>query len=594
MSYHGTSTSTTSTTSTARSTTNAQGQAAPAGYHYMPDGSLMLDSAHVNYTAAKVIKSFSLNTSNIKAAGEIRRFSVSGDTGAIFSLELKSGANYYNFKTNLFQAAQTKLQDVSVTGRTYERDIRFPLVAAGAQYDFYLTAGEGTEHSEYNEARFADGGIDINSTTGSNSNLIQKVIYQTLSTTVTINGYSPNETVLGTNTTSATILANRGGSVKELPFSYVFTVTSTRTLSINKQPSAKDIMAFISATVGALPIDVPGEDIHPTVTTAADATSDGGTTVNGASEGTTVTTHVVSSTIAAIGDRVLGNAALAAATVTVTAVSGGSGKTFTISEAIEIADDLPLTFSNQRNYRWPISSTSVDLSKITPGMRQLKSSFFARTPVVRDYVEQIVELEGTSEEKTIDKVRVPAIETFRIKPLIVRDATTKVVTTTVGAAASPINITFDQQALRTFGGAANAKIFSYGTGEVNRLTGYDMEFSDLNVALTSVSTTTTAAVSSNTSVSVAERAGIMDGISSVSGAGIDPDAANLTVSSGAGSVTGPGAIVLSAAQTLENGAVLTFPGAGTVITITGRIKINKAGNEDVTLRFDLEKFLTMH
>ena len=67
-----------------------------------------------------------------------------------------------------------------------------------------------------------------------------------------------------------------------------------------------------------------------------------------------------------------------------------------------------------------------------------------------------------------------------------------------------------------------------------------------------------------------------------------------TVVSGAGSVTGAGTIVLSAAQTLESGRMLTFPGAGTVATITGFLKVNSAGNKDVTLRFDLEKFLTMH
>ena len=66
------------------------------------------------------------------------------------------------------------------------------------------------------------------------------------------------------------------------------------------------------------------------------------------------------------------------------------------------------------------------------------------------------------------------------------------------------------------------------------------------------------------------------------------------MASGAGSVTDAGTIVLSAAQTLENGAELTFPGAGSVVTISGNVKVNSAGNGDEALRFDLEKFLTMH
>ena len=65
------------------------------------------------------------------------------------------------------------------------------------------------------------------------------------------------------------------------------------------------------------------------------------------------------------------------------------------------------------------------------------------------------------------------------------------------------------------------------------------------------------------------------------------------VVSGAGSVTGAGTIVLNAPQTLESGVTLTFLGAGSVATITGNIKVNKVGNENAVLRFDVEKFLTM-
>ena len=311
----------------------------------------------------------------------------------------------------------------------------------------------------------------------------------------------------------------------------------------------------------------------------------------------------MSSTIATLGDRVLGNAALAAATVTVTAISSGSGKTFTISESISIADDLPLTFSNRRNYRWPISSTTFDVSEIKPGMRSVKGVHFANPPIVKEYLTQTTVLEGEKDEYKIDKVRVPAVETFGIKPLIVRDGTTKVVTTTIGSSTNPINITFNEQALFSFGGVT-AKIYGYGTSEVNRLTGYDVEFSDLAVALTEVSTTTTTAPSASATFDVTSAIGLSENISTVSGIGIDSEAVNPTVTrikdlaSGTylSSSTGypAGEITLSAAQTLESGVTLTFPGAGTIATITGNIKINNVGNENVILRFDLEKILTMN
>ena len=618
----------------------------------------------------KVINSFTLDTKNIREGGEARALSVSGENGARFSLEIKSGSNYYNFQTNLFQANKTRLSNVLIGDDIIDINVRFPTVSAGAKYDIYLTAEGDTEHADYKEVRFPDGSMDINSTTGSNSRLVQKVIYQTLDVTVTINGYSPNGTVTGTSTTSATVSASREKSTVKIPFTHKFTVASTRTLSINRQPISSDIMAFVAATVGS-PVDIPGENIHPTATAAFTGDDINGAITSGSvvrmdntdlsaviqvgDKITTATTtsEVVGSvtginvnmatavaTIMAVGDQVTcptlefegtnpnntlvtvaalnvgGDTAVFALSealvldheavlifsskinrspTTVTVVETSSTATdFTMSQAIQFRDNAPLTFFNQRNYRWEIFSTSIDLSKLALGMRQVQATFFAAQPTIKDYVDEVVIFEGERKQQAIEKVRIPGVDTRSIRPLIVRDGTTKVVTTTTGSSTNPINITFDQQALLTFGGGANAKVFSYGEPDINRLTGYDVEFSDLAVSLAGVSTTTTAAVSASTSVPITQRAGIMDGISSVSGIGIDASAVNPTVASGAGSVTGAGTIVLSAAQTLEDGITLTFPGAGTVATITGNIKINHVGNEDVVLRFDLEKFLTMH
>ena len=651
-----------------QSKTNAQGQLAPTGFHYMPDGTLMADS-DMPVSVPKIIKSFSLDTKDIREAGETRTLSIFGDNGAGFTLEIKSGANYYNFQTNSFQAAKTNLSNVSLVGSVYNVSVKFPLVAAGAKYDVYLTTEIGTKHAEYNEVRFVDGSIDINSTTGSNSNLIQKVIYQTLDVTVTINGYSPNGTVTGANTTPATIETSRDKSTSKIPFTCVFTTTSTRTLSINKQPVSSDIMSFVTATVGATPVDILGEDIYPTATAVftgddvngaitsgavveIDADVAGNVvigdkittpvmtdTVNGdfSSGATAITMDAAVATKMAVGDRVTGTTALDDATgdaiFTVASLDStnvfslsasaaiddgttlsfsskinrdtttvasldpeGEDKQFTMSQAIQFRDNAPLTFYNRRNYRWAMSSTSVDLSKITNGMRQPKATFFASQATIKDYTDAVTIFEGERNAETIENFSISGVDTLSIKPLIVRDGTTKVVTTTIGSSTNPINITFDQQALLAFGGGANAKIFSYGASEINRLTGYDVEFSDLAVALTKVGTTTTASTvgAASTSVAIARRDGIMDGISTVSGIGIDPAVVNPTVASGAGSVTGAGTIVLSAAQELESGIGLTFAGAGTIATITGNIKINNVGNEDVTLRFDLEKFLTMH
>ena len=88
MSYHNI------PSSAIQSTTNAQGQIAPEGYHYMPDGSLMSDAEHVaRYGSGKVIRSFILDTTNLKAGGEVRKFTVTGN--GVFSLEVRNEDNYY-------------------------------------------------------------------------------------------------------------------------------------------------------------------------------------------------------------------------------------------------------------------------------------------------------------------------------------------------------------------------------------------------------------------------------------------------------------------------------------------------------------------
>jgi len=702
----------------------------------------------------KIIKSFSLDTSDLKAAGEIRKFVINADNSAVFSLEIKNGATYYNFQTNLFQATETKLSNITIGTGSYAGSITFPKVAAGAQYDVFLfcESNYDTKHAEYVEIRADDNSIDINASTGSNSNLVQKVIYQTLDVSITLGSLSPNGTVTGTLGTQS-ITASRNRSVSKIPFTLTNTVTSTRTLTANKQPTGGDVMTFTTGTIGSAPIDIPGEDIYPSVTdtdTVNGAVTEGNKIVmdnnvaNKMAVGDKITTALTSDTVDGAvplvsgakivmdnnvagkmnnGDAITGNDVLQGLFDTGTpftvaelnpdednvkefSVAGGGEevripdgqtlvfssvfnrelvtvvalnpdtdnvKEFSVSKTnVAIRDGATLSFSNQRNHRWPISSTGFDVSKIASGMRTTAGDFFPNPLKVAEYLEQTTVLEGEIGEYKVDKVRVPALDTLNQQPITSRNGTTKVVTTRVGSSTTPVNIVFSEQALLSLAGT-DVTIFGYGTPEIKRLTGYDIELSDLAITLSEVKTTTTAAVNSSTSIPITNRDGIIDAISTVEGIGINTtikgtdtvngavtsgikvvvdanvantmsvgdritgnaalDRATVTVAalnpdgdnvkefsmseaialgdnlalnfsnqknigpkvvSGAGSVAGAGTIVLSAAQTLENGIELTFPGASTIATITGNIKVNKVGNENVTLQFDLEKLLTMH
>ena len=97
--YGSSSYSTTTTTSTPKapaivtSTTNALGQVAPLGFHYMPDGTLMSDAQHASlYGSAPeefVISDFKMDFSNIGFGSIEKPYTVVGPPQAIFSLKIK-------------------------------------------------------------------------------------------------------------------------------------------------------------------------------------------------------------------------------------------------------------------------------------------------------------------------------------------------------------------------------------------------------------------------------------------------------------------------------------------------------------------------
>ena len=550
----------------------------------------------------KLIQSLNLDTSNIKRLGEGRPFSVVGDTGAVFTLEVRrqpvAGAsgmhNYYNFSTNLFQTAETKLNNITIpSGGTYSGHIKFPLAELGTQYDIYLFAEDNydTRHVDYSEIRFADNSIDINSSKGSMSNILQKVVYQTLDVTITLQGASPNSGVTTSALGTQVITASREKNIGKIPFSFTTTVTALKSLVINQQPPDSCIFALLRSVVGSEPVNIEGEDIYPTITDTD--------TVDGAVS--SATKIVMDNNVAdnmAVGDKVTGTGIPATSTVTVVALNPDTdnAKEFSVSEAVSIDDGVTLSFSNRRNYRWPMA----DISKFAVGMEFVKSVYFGTAALpgspavtIKEYLEQTTVYEGTPDEYKIDKIRSPGLDDLGVPPTITRNATTKVATTVQTG-----EVTFSHPALLSFGGV-NSKIYAYGNSNIKVATGYDVEFSDLAVTLAKISTTTTTAPSNSTSWNITSAVGIAENVSTVSGIGIasgvvDPTVTTITNIGGATWDNSGGAtITVSAAQTLESGITLDFTGAGTVATITGNILVKTVGNEDVTLYFDLEKFLTM-
>ena len=639
---------------------------APPGFHYMPDGTLMSDAEHLKLfgqepevvVATKIIKSFNLDLSDLPATSTKRAFSIVADNDSEFILEIKDKdtGKYYNFFTNAFQTAQYRLEEI-VTGGRYNGVITFPDITGSTdQYDIYLYAKPGTIHTEYIEYRFLDNSIDLNSSSGSNSLMMQKVIYQYANITLTIGKMSPNSTIemTGTGHSPDSVTIARGASSGKIPFILKSLVsTASKAYTIIKQPTPEDIIGTKTVTVGSAPVLLPGEDEYPTATAAFTGDDVNGAVTSGSvvrmdntdlSEvikvGDKITSPVTSgttncedeltvvtldedvATIMAVGDAVSGpgcpfcdaNPHFDTCLVTVVGTGGnakrftiagaqtflndstlnfsskvnrshttvtvvetsGAGTDFTMSQAIQFRDNQPLTFTPRANFQWPLS----DVVKIQSGMTILPSTNVTANTVVSDYENTITIDEGYDSEETIVQDRVSAINTLGTPTI-----TNGVVSAQTG------NVVFNnQQALLL--ADDSIKIGASGESSIANLSGYDLRITDLSIALTPITTTTTSAVSASATIPVASVNGILPNTSTISGIGINAAQADPLITARS-ATTGAGNLTASVAQTLESGQTFTFSGAGQVATITGNIEILRAGTSSESIFFDIEKLLTI-
>ena len=248
-----------------------------------------------------------------------------------------------------------------------------------------------------------------------------------------------------------------------------------------------------------------------------------------------------------------------------------------MSQAIQFRDNQPLTFTPRKNQRWPLD----DISKLSLGTFILPGTNVTSDSFITNYENTITINEGYDTEETLVLDTVSGLDTQGQTPTL----TDGVVTT------QPGSVIFNKQQALALGGDT-ISVAGYGQEKVLSNYGYEVLFTDLAISLNAITTTTTSAVSSSTTVPVASVNGILTGTTTVSGIGIDPSVVDPTVSSR--SVTsGAGNLELSAAQTLESGVTLSYGGSGQIATITGNIEILKAGTANQTIYFDVEKLLSI-
>ena len=516
------------------------------------------------------------------------------------------------------------------------------------QYNISLYALPGTTHNNYKEVRFGDGSIDINSSTGSNSLMMHKVIYQYPALTLTLLGYSIGSSVAGTFGADV-ISANRGKAIKT-DFSFTTTASTSAAYRILKQPTQYDVLSYVSPTIGASPIALPGENIYPE---RSDSDTVDGAIVGGGSVikvvmdnnvatnlvlGDKITATVATDTVdgavssgvkvvmdnnvagkMAIGDQVTGNAALDATVITVAALNpdGDNAKEFSLSSAVAIADGITLTFSPKCNR----SLTTVAV--LNPDEDNVKEFSMSQNVGLVDGVTLSLNnqmnfswtvnnfanilKEGMIVEAATNVTSGTALGSYQDtvvtqegtknqkviiknkKPAVYNLAKKPTVVKGLVTVQEGQIVFNKQQVLALASDTLN--IGGYGESEIFRVYGWDVRFTNLKIALTTPITTTTEATSAHATIAVASREGVINDVSRVSGIGIDSYVQNPLITSGGGA-TGAGDWVMGATQTLESGATLTIENTSRTATITGNIEILKVGTDSQVLRFDINKLLS--
>ena len=592
------------------------GVKAPAGFHYMPNGKLMSDADHVainGYTERK-ITSFNFETRDVLNEGETRRFSIKGDKGAVFSLEIYDNTGkYYNFYTNTWSTTKAMLSKKNLGG-AYTGSIKFDALPDSSlkTYTVNLYAETvyniKTSHTSYAEVRNADNSININKSTGSNSSILTKTIYQDALKTLKLSCIAPSLYNASTNTVAATtssasrITIDNGDGSSNV-------ATNPKVVQVGDKVTETGIAASLHALVTK--INPTGSNANEIEISISDSVTNNQTITftppfNG------MTPHdddsdsgVNSATISSGNDTVI------PFSVTITALAGRNFSVFKAPTTDDLCAYTTVTFgsaalaiegedtsSASRFYRWPVTN----IANLKEGMKldpaRTGTGVNTTTPTsISNYattVTQQVLKEGDYDNyinsTTVDDVLVPAVDAYG------NDITAVDRNGRITAQAG--NIVFNVQQLDALKSDSGVRIFAHGQKGIEELTGVNVELSVTSMAYsgstdpvtTAASTTTSGAVSSSTTIGLADVGGVSQGMT-VSGVGINAAVANPTVVSKSTN-DGAGNIVVSAAQTLESGQTLFFNGGADTVAIRGTLKVSNMAINNVDIFFDVERFLT--
>ncbi len=542
-----------------------------------------------------IIRNFNINLNYISNNGETRQFVVEGSKNSIFSLVVEkltgTTVTYYNFSTQTFTSTFKRLKNKKLISSSYVGSVVFPAggLSSGNSpntytFKLYAESAWGTKHVNVIEKRFPDNTIDLNSSTGSNSNLLQKVLYQFPQTTISLGAMSLNSLsgFAGVNIVGETINVQRGNNTGKIPFTITCTLASSKAGKLKRQPQVSDITSFTARTLGE-PVAIPG------VTANQGGESGQDMTINNLPRSNSDTFTVTEVGVTAVGMTIKGAAFDGIYDkdhpVIVTAVNSN---TITINKSVSIANvvaNTAVTANDIRYRRWKCT----EIQRLSTGMLVFSGGASVGTRIlgykdVSSYDLETQGEDGSVQESSFDVVNfdIPALDVLGYQPVYEHGT----LSTQQGI------ITFDTPQIVASNRNVGTKLYAYGPSNILTVNNSDLKITNLKAEITEVSTTISDVSANGTTAlndfDVASASGIMDDVSTVHGVNLNATGVTPTVTN----ISSSNLTLTPGGHFVQNGQTLTFKGAGRVFTITGEIEFRNIDTTDFTLSFDLEKFIT--
>ena len=452
-----------------------------------------------------------------------------------------------------------------------------------------------TKHAQLIRVENDDGTINLNKSTGSDNNLLRKILYQDVEKYLFLSCIVPK----GASSTADTTEGEVADSNRIVMAGRVDLINNMR---VGDKLSGTGIAA--SGHVLVTKINPDGDnnqeiEVNRAVSVANGVTLDIEQSFKSLTP-TTTTGDLLDGRHVASGSS--GSSFNTSFSITITALAG---RTLSISRTPTTADLCAvktITFesgvialtgedtSSSTYYRWDVANViglaegmALDPSRTGGGTNTTTPAYISKYKTTKSSTELDVRRHYTDiVATTLDDYVVPGIDYGRNSVTAI-DRNGK-------ATARKGYVTFDVQQASALQSDSNVLIYGYGANQIEQLTGMRAELSNVDIALTQISTTTTAAVSNSTTIPVTEMGNISTA-STVRGINIDSTVANPTVTLKS-AASGAGDLTVSTAQTLESGQTLFFDNASNVVTITGDISITNMPISDTRLFFDVERFLT--